>query len=166
MKRNIPIRKADDPKAYRKHLYELEKQESRRVYFSLSMEEYSRLEAAATRAKTKPGKMARLLTLAGVQKRLTKLVPADSILTLLLQSIRPIATNFNQLVRKGHRLGVNAGIMESANDHLASIRSLIEKAFDTETTMEQTISAYLWRDPEAHHQVQQILDAYRKEKGL
>ena len=167
MKRtNITIKKKENPKAYRQALYQLEKQEKKRVNITMTLKEYERLKAVASRSKVKPTQFAHKAVMAMVDERLKKFVPADAMLTLLMQQIRPIATNFNQLTRRGNALGVNAGIMEMANNQLEAIKQLVEGAFDDERTMEQRIIAYLWRDPDAYKEVEKIIANYKTEKGL
>lgn len=166
MKRKITVTKKEDAKAYMKAYHETTKAEKKRVSITLPMPEYERLKALASRSKVRPTQYAYRVVMAAVDERLKRFVPSDAMLTLLLQKIRPIATNFNQLVRKGNALGVNAGIMEIANGQLKQIRQLVEGAFDDDSTMEQRISAYLWRDPEAYKEVERIIANYKAEKGL
>lgn len=166
MKRQTTVSKKDDPKQYRKELWELEKQESKRVNLTLKHSEYERLKSEASRSKLSPTKYAYRAVMATIDDRMKRFLPAPSTITILAQTLKPLARNFNQLVRRANTYGATDVHLQQATHQLEQIHNIVERAFNNDATMEQRLVAYLYRDPQALKEVETIIQNFKEEKGI
>lgn len=165
MKKSTPTRKKENPKAYRKERYLVEKEKTKRVNLTLNLREYERLKSESERSQTKPTAYAKTALMATIDKRMKQSLPAPATITMLVQTLRPIATNFNQLVRRANTYGANAAKLDQATQSLHKIQHTIDTALHNPTTIEKQIIAYLYRDPNALFEIESILQNFKSETG-
>jgi len=165
MKRKTKISKKDNPIAYRKAIYEKEKLETKRVNLTFSLADYKRLESESSRARIRPTAYAKKAVMGVIDKRMKQALPAPATLTMLVQTLQPIARNFNQLVRRANTYGANQAKLDQAEQTLRRIQHTVETAINPNNPMniEKQIIAYLYRDPKALREVEQIIKNYKSE---
>lgn len=165
MKRKITVKKKDDPIAYRKAIYQKEKEETKRVNLTFSLSDYKRLESESSRANIRPTAYAKRAVMSVIDKRMKQSLPAPATLTMLVQTLRPIARNFNQLVRRANTYGANQAKLDQAEKTLRKMQHTVENALNSDNpiNIEKQIIAYLYRDPKALNEVEQIIKNYKVE---